>query len=123
MCSSDLELFVLQARPETVHAPVQDPSLHTYRLSQKGAVLLRGRSVGTKIGAGPVRILRSGADLAAFRTGEVLVAAMTDPDCESVLKRAAAVVTDQGGRTCHAAILSRELGIPCIVGTRGATST
>jgi pyruvate,water dikinase len=117
------ELFVVQARPETVHAPKLDSTLEVDRLSQKGPVLLRGRSVGQRIGSGPVRIVRSAADLAAFQTGEVLVAAMTDPDWESVLKRAAAIVTDQGGRTCHAAIISRELGIPCIVGTRGATTT
>jgi pyruvate,water dikinase len=117
------ELYVLQARPETVHAPVQSTILETYRLDKKGTVLVRGRSVGTKIGCGAVRMVRGAADLAAFRTGEVLVASMTDPDWESVLKRAAAVITDQGGRTCHAAIISRELGIPCIVGTRGATTT
>jgi pyruvate,water dikinase len=87
----------------------------------KGKVLARGKSVGSRIAVGSVRIVHSVADLSDFREGEVLVAAMTDPDWEPVLRRAAAVVTDHGGRTCHAAIVSREIGIPCVVGTGDAT--
>ena len=115
------ELFVLQARPETVHSRAARPALHFFHRRGKGNVLLRGRSVGTLVGSGPVRVVRSVADLPAFQAGEVLVAPMTDPDWEPVLQRAAAVVTDEGGRTCHAAIVSRELGIPCVVGTGNAT--
>jgi pyruvate,water dikinase len=91
-------------------------------LQQKGRVLVRGTSVGAKIGIGRARIVRSVDELNSFGKGEVLVAEMTDPDWEPVLQRAAAVVTDQGGRTCHAAIVSRELGIPCVVGTGNATA-
>jgi pyruvate, water dikinase len=116
------ELFILQARPETVHSQVVAPSLELWRRRGEGRVLLTGRSVGTRVGSGPVRVVRSAAELGAFRPGEILVAPMTDPDWEPVLKEAAAVVTDEGGRTCHAAIVSRELGIPCVVGTTAATS-
>lgn len=115
------ELFVVQARPETVHSQRRQRALELLRLQAKGRVLVRGKSVGSAIGAGTVRVVHAAADLAAVRDGEVLVAAMTDPDWEPVLKRAAAVVTDQGGRTCHAAIVSRELGLPCVVGTGNAT--
>jgi pyruvate,water dikinase len=114
------ELFIVQARPETVHAQAK-PAIDVYSLQERSEVLVRGRSVGSRIGAGPVRIVRQPADLQQFQTGDVLVAEMTDPDWEPVLARAAAVVTDQGGRTCHAAIISRELGIPCVVGTSSAT--
>jgi pyruvate, water dikinase len=115
------ELFVVQARPETVHSQARPGTLELFRLRGRGAVLARGKSVGARIGAGPVRVVHTPADLGAFRDGEVLVASMTDPDWEPVLKRAGAVVTDQGGRTCHAAIVSRELGIPCVVGTGRGT--
>lgn len=115
------ELFIVQARPETVHAQ-RSSALESYRLLGEGRVLVHGKSVGSKIGAGPVRVIRDVADLPKFQTGEVLVAPMTDPDWEPVLRRASAVVTDQGGRTCHAAIISRELGIPCVAGTHDATS-
>jgi pyruvate,water dikinase len=114
------ELFILQARPETVHAQ-RGNRLTTFRRLGKGRVLLTGRSVGGSVAAGLVRVVRTPADLPAFQKGEVLVAPMTDPDWEPVLKRAAAVITDEGGRTCHAAIVSRELGIPCVVGTGAAT--
>jgi len=114
------ELFILQARPETVHSQAS-PKLSVYRRRGQGRILLTGRSVGTGVAAGPVRVVPSPAALSSFRTGEVLVARMTDPDWEPVLKRAAAVVTDEGGRTCHAAIVSRELGIPCVVGAERAT--
>ena len=117
------ELFVVQARPETVHARSQRAILEMYRMKGKGKVRLVGRSVGAKVGTGRVRVIHDATELASFVDGEVLVAAMTDPDWEPVLARAGAVVTDQGGRTCHAAIVSRELGIPCVVGTSTATRT
>jgi pyruvate, water dikinase len=117
------ELFVVQARPETVHARETAPPIEIFRLRGRGRVLARGRSVGSRVGAGPVRVVRSTGDLAAFRDGDVLVAEMTDPDWEPVLRRAAAVVTDKGGRTCHAAIVARELGLSCVVGTHDATRT
>jgi pyruvate, water dikinase len=114
------QLFVLQARPETVHSQ-ESPRLSLFRRRGTGRVLLTGRSVGTQVATGPVRVVGSPAALPGFRAGEVLVARMTDPDWEPVLAQAAAVITDEGGRTCHAAIVSRELGIPCVVGTGTAT--
>jgi pyruvate,water dikinase len=116
------ELFLLQARPETVHARRAGAELERFHLERRGEVLAKGRSVGEKIGQGPARIIRSVVDLEQLLDGEVLVTEMTDPDWEPVMKRAAAVVTDRGGRTCHAAIVSRELGIPAIVGTGTATA-
>lgn len=116
------ELFIVQARPETVHSQQERPVFELYKLRETGKVLAQGKSVGQRIGAGKVRLIHSTVDLDRFQDGEVLVAEMTDPDWEPVLKRAAAVVTDQGGRTCHAAIVSRELGIPCVVGTGNATA-
>jgi pyruvate,water dikinase len=115
------KLYIVQARPETVHAQAGPPKFEMFRIRGKGNVLVHGKSVGTKIGTGRVRVVHSPSELSAFRPGDVLVAAMTDPDWEPVLKSAAAVVTDHGGRTCHAAIVSRELGIPCVVGTGDAT--
>jgi pyruvate,water dikinase len=115
------ELFVLQARPETVHAAVRKTSMDVYTLQEKREPILSGRSVGSKVGAGPVRVIRSPDELTAFRPGEVLVTDMTDPDWEPTMKMAAAIVTNRGGRTCHAAIVSRELGVPCVVGTERAT--
>ena len=117
------ELFVVQARPETVHSQQAKPLIELFKLRGKGTRLLTGRAVGGRIGAGPVRIVRGQDDMRDFRDGEVLVAPMTDPDWEPVLRRASAVVTDQGGRTCHAAIVSRESGIPCVVGTNKASAT
>jgi pyruvate,water dikinase len=117
------ELFVLQARPETVHTLArQATTLEVYRLKGTGPVLVKGRSVGQKIGAGPARVVKGVEGLADFRPGEVLVADMTDPDWEPTMKMAAAVVTNRGGRTCHAAIVSREIGVPCVVGTERATA-
>jgi pyruvate,water dikinase len=116
------ELFILQARPETVHSTGRKATLEVYRLTGTAALLLKGRSVGSRIGAGPVRIVRSAAELKQFRPGDVLVAEMTDPDWEPTMKMAAAIVTNRGGRTCHAAIVSRELGVPCVVGTERATA-
>jgi len=117
------ELFILQARPETVHSRAEKTTtLEVYRLEKKGTVLLEGRSIGEKIGSGPVRVVRDVDDLKDFRPGEVLVADMTDPDWEPTMKMAAAIVTNRGGRTCHAAIVSREVGVPCVVGTERATT-
>ena len=115
------ELFIVQARPETVHSQRARPTLELWRRSGEGTVLVTGRSVGSGVASGPVRVILDPRELSEFRDGEVLVAPMTDPDWEPVLKRAAAVITDEGGRTCHAAIVSRELGIPCVVGTVQAT--
>ncbi|MDP1570571.1 MAG: phosphoenolpyruvate synthase [Vicinamibacterales bacterium] len=116
------ELFLVQARPETVHARRDPLVLERFHLEARGEVLATGRSVGGKIGQGPARVIRSVADLEQLREGDVLVTEMTDPDWEPVMKRASAVVTDRGGRTCHAAIVSRELGLPAIVGTGTGTS-
>jgi pyruvate,water dikinase len=118
------ELFLVQARPETVHARrTKRTVLERHVLDERADVLAKGLSVGEKIGKGTVRIIRSVADLDRLRDGEVLVTEMTDPDWEPVMKRAAAIVTDRGGRTAHAAIVSRELGIPAIVGTGNGTTT
>jgi pyruvate,water dikinase len=111
------ELFIVQARPETVHSRSDAPKIELFRLGGAGRVLVSGKAVGSRVGAGRVRVIRSTSELVGFQPGEVLVAPMTDPDWEPVLARAAALVTDQGGRTCHAAIVSRELGLPCVVGT------
>ena len=116
------ELFLLQARPETVHARESGLVLERHVLDGSGEVLAAGRSVGERIGAGRARVIRSVHDLEQLGPGEVLVTEMTDPDWEPVLKRAAAIVTDRGGRTCHAAIVSRELGIPAVVGTERGTA-
>jgi len=117
------ELFIVQARPETVHsAKPQAAAASVYRLKDKPSkVLVSGQAVGEKIGVGVVRVVREIAQLASVRDGEVLVAQSTDPDWEPVMRRVAAIVTDQGGRTAHAAIVSREFGIPCIVGAGDAT--
>jgi pyruvate, water dikinase len=116
------DLYIVQARPETVHAQAT-ARLERFELRETGPVLIHGKSVGSKIGCGPVRVIRELSQLSSFLPGDVLVAPMTDPDWEPILRKAAAVVTDQGGRTCHAAIISRELGIPCVVGSHDATST
>jgi pyruvate,water dikinase len=115
------ELFIVQARPETVHTHRRIAQREIYHLRQKGTILLQGRSVGEKIGVGRVRVIRDVHELPQFQAGEVLVADMTDPDWEPTMKMAAAIVTNRGGRTCHAAIVSREIGVPCVVGTGEAT--
>ena len=115
------ELFILQARPETVQSQKDVNVLESYVLLEKKAPLVTGTSVGSKIGAGPVNVIASASDIKNFRKGEVLVTDMTDPDWEPIMKIAAAIVTNKGGRTCHAAIVSRELGVPCIVGTGKGT--
>jgi pyruvate,water dikinase len=115
------ELFIVQARPETVQSRRRFDTLEIYRLKDKGRALIQGRSVGEKIAQGPVRVVRSAQNLHEVRDGDVLVTEKTDPDWEPMMKKAAAIVTDRGGRTCHAAIVSRELGLPAIVGTATAT--
>jgi pyruvate,water dikinase len=116
------QLFILQARPETVQSRRKPGTIESFTLGKRGEVLVSGRSVGDKVAAGKVRILKGPADMAEFQAGEVLVADKTDPDWEPVMKKAAAIVTNRGGRTCHAAIVSRELGVPAIVGTEDATA-
>ncbi len=115
------ELFIVQARPETVQSLRERDVLETYRLTQKGTVLVRGRSVGDRIASGPVRVIKSVHQIDEFREGDVLVTDKTDPDWEPIMKKASAIVTNRGGRTCHAAIVSRELGLAAIVGTERGT--
>ncbi len=115
------QLFIVQARPETIHSVKNPNVLLRYVLTKKGKLLCAGHSVGEKIGQGKVKKIMNVKEIGKFRTGEVLVTEMTDPDWEPVMKQAAAIVTDSGGRTCHAAIVSREFGIPCVVGTKDAT--
>jgi pyruvate,water dikinase len=115
------ELFILQARPETVQSQKDCDIMETYRLTQRGRVLVKGRSVGEKIASGPVRMIKSAQYLQQFKEGEVLVTDKTDPDWEPIMKKAAAIVTNRGGRTCHAAIVSRELGLAAVVGTEKGT--
>jgi pyruvate,water dikinase len=118
---ADGKLYVLQARPETVKAGEKVDTLRRYRLKQRSEVLATGRAIGQKIGSGPVRIVKTAGEMSSVRDGDVLVTDMTDPDWEPVMKRAAAIVTNRGGRTCHAAIIARELGIPAVVGCGDAT--
>ncbi len=115
------KLYIVQARPETVHAVKNENVLESYVLEQQSAVLARGDPVGSKIGRGKVNVLESAFEISEFRKGEVLVTDKTDPDWEPIMRIASAIVTDRGGRTCHAAIVSRELGIPCIIGTGNGT--
>lgn len=115
------ELFILQARPETVQSRKAAEVIETFKLKQRGKVLVTGRSVGEKIAAGPVRVIKSAEFINQFKDGEILVTDKTDPDWEPIMKKAAAIVTNRGGRTCHAAIVSRELGVPAIVGTEHGT--
>jgi pyruvate,water dikinase len=115
------ELFIVQARPETVQSQKQFDTLEVYRLKEKARVLAQGRSIGEKIAQGPVRIVRSVKNLQEVRKGDILVTEKTDPDWEPTMKKTAAIVTNRGGRTCHAAIVSRELGLPAIVGTENGT--
>ncbi|HDM67226.1 MAG TPA: phosphoenolpyruvate synthase, partial [Thermoplasmatales archaeon] len=116
------ELYIVQARPETVHSQRDVATLQTYVLEEKGRLLVQGEAVGTKIGQGEVNIIEDVKDIRRFQKGQVLVTDMTDPDWEPIMKIASAIVTNRGGRTCHAAIISRELGIPCVIGTGNATS-
>jgi pyruvate,water dikinase len=115
------ELWLLQARPETVQSR-RGQTIHRFRLRERSEVLARGRSIGHRIGTGTARVIRDVEDMQRIEPGDVLVADMTDPDWEPVMKRAAAIVTNRGGRTCHAAIIARELGIPAVVGCGTATT-
>jgi pyruvate, water dikinase len=115
------ELFIVQARPETVQSRRNLDVLEAYVLSERSTVLARGRSVGSKIATGRVRVIQSVAHIGRFQPGEVLVTDKTDPDWQPIMKQAAAIITNRGGRTCHAAIVSRELGVPAIVGTEHGT--
>ena len=119
---ADGQLYILQARPETVQSRA-GTTIEKHRLTERGEVRVEGRAIGAKIGAGPVRVLTDLEGMHDFVPGEVLVADMTDPDWEPIMKRASAIVTNRGGRTCHAAIIARELGIPAVVGTGNATRT
>ncbi|MFB3925229.1 MAG: phosphoenolpyruvate synthase [Syntrophales bacterium] len=115
------ELFILQARPETVQSQKDVNVLENYVLLESRPAVVSGTAVGSKIGVGPVHVIESVNEIKSFKKGEVLVTDMTDPDWEPIMKIAAAIVTNKGGRTCHAAIVSRELGVPCIVGTGSGT--
>jgi pyruvate,water dikinase len=119
----DGKLYILQARPETVKSNAKAGISESYRLKQHGKVLASGRAIGQKIGAGPVRIIENVREMHRVEPGDILVTDMTDPDWEPVMKKAAAIVTNRGGRTCHAAIIARELGIPAVVGCGSATET
>jgi pyruvate,water dikinase len=116
------ELFIVQARPETVHSQKNVAMLETYILQEEGNVIIEGEAVGNKIGQGMVNVIENAKDINKFQKGQVLVTDMTDPDWEPIMKIASAIVTNRGGRTCHAAIISRELGIPCVIGTGNGTS-
>jgi pyruvate,water dikinase len=115
------ELFIVQARPETVHSQMDTAMLRTYVLEEEGELLLTGEAVGTKIGQGEVNVIEESSEIHQFKRGQVLVTDMTDPDWEPIMKVAGGIVTNKGGRTCHAAIVSRELGVPCVIGTVNGT--
>ncbi len=118
----DGKLYILQARPETVKSQESESRiLRRYNIEDKGAVLVEGRAIGQKIGQGVVRLVKDASEMDVVQAGDILVTDMTDPDWEPVMKRAAAIVTNRGGRTCHAAIIARELGIPAVVGCGNAT--
>lgn len=119
----DGKLYILQARPETVKSRASTQVLERYTLNGKGDILSEGRSIGQRIGQGRARIIRDISEMHRVEPGDVLISDMTDPDWEPVMKRAAAIVTNRGGRTCHAAIIARELGIPAVVGCGDATKT
>jgi pyruvate,water dikinase len=114
------ELFIVQARPETIHSQKDMTSYESYRLVDQGEILVSGTAVGMKVGSGEANVIESSTEIDRFKEGQVLVTSMTDPDWEPIMKIAAAIVTNKGGRTCHAAIVSRELGIPCVIGTGNA---
>jgi pyruvate,water dikinase len=117
------KLYIVQARPETVKSRAHATQLERFHLNERGKVLAEGRAIGQKIGSGKARVIRSLADMNKVQAGDVLIADMTDPDWEPVMKRASAIVTNRGGRTCHAAIIARELGVPAVVGTGNALDT
>jgi pyruvate,water dikinase len=120
---TDGQLYILQARPETVKSQSKGKAEQRYKLKGTGTVLAEGRAIGQKIGTGPVRIVHDIKDMDQVQAGDILVTDMTDPNWEPVMKRASAIVTNRGGRTCHAAIIARELGIPAVVGCGDATET
>jgi len=120
---NDGKLYILQARPETVKSRSNKQILERYRLQKKGRILSEGRSIGQRIGQGTVKIIKDTSEMHRIEPGDVLVSDMTDPDWEPVMKRASAIITNRGGRTCHAAIIARELGIPAVVGCGDATKT
>ena len=120
---TDGQLYILQARPETVKSQQKGQAEQRFTLKARGAVLAEGRAIGQKIGAGPVRLVHNISEMDRVQPGDVLVTDMTDPNWEPVMKRASAIVTNRGGRTCHAAIIARELGIPAVVGCGDATET
>ncbi|HOV18637.1 MAG TPA: phosphoenolpyruvate synthase [Ottowia sp.] len=120
---TDGQLYILQARPETVKSQAHGKTEHRYKLKGSSTVLAEGRAIGQKIGTGPVRIVHNISEMDQVQAGDVLVTDMTDPNWEPVMKRASAIVTNRGGRTCHAAIIARELGIPAVVGCGDATET
>ncbi|WP_338891843.1 phosphoenolpyruvate synthase [Aeromonas rivipollensis] len=117
----DGKLYIVQARPETVRSRQEANTLERFALKQSGKVLIEGRAIGHKIGSGPARVISSISQMDEVQPGDVLVTDMTDPDWEPIMKRASAIVTNRGGRTCHAAIIARELGIPAVVGCGDAT--
>lgn len=117
------ELFIVQARPETIHSHKDSNTYQSCRILERGKVLATGTAVGTKVGQGAVNIIQSTTEMDRFKDGQVLVTSMTDPDWEPIMKIASAIVTNKGGRTCHAAIVSRELGIPCVIGTGNGDET
>ena len=117
----DGEIYILQARPETVKSQMKGQVEQRFKLKGKGTVLTQGRAIGQKIGSGPVRIVQNISEMDQVKAGDVLVTDMTDPNWEPIMKRASAIVTNRGGRTCHAAIIARELGIPAVVGCSNAT--
>ncbi|MDK2348369.1 MULTISPECIES: phosphoenolpyruvate synthase [Pseudomonas aeruginosa group] len=117
----DGKLYIVQARPETVKSRASATVMERYLLKEKGSVLVEGRAIGQRIGAGPVKVINDVSEMDKVQPGDVLVSDMTDPDWEPVMKRASAIVTNRGGRTCHAAIIARELGIPAVVGCGNAT--
>lgn len=114
------KIYIVQARPETVKSRTKATQIERYQLGHRGDVLIEGRSIGQKIGSGVARVIQSIADMDKLKPGDVLVADMTDPDWEPIMKRASAIVTNRGGRTCHAAIIARELGVPAVVGCGNA---
>ncbi len=120
---SDGKLYILQARPETVESRVNASTVERFKLEEKGRVLAQGRAIGQRIGVGVAKIIHDASEMAKVEPGDVLITDMTDPDWEPVMKRASAIVTNRGGRTCHAAIIARELGIPAVVGCNNATET
>ncbi|MCU7937019.1 MAG: phosphoenolpyruvate synthase [Candidatus Thiodiazotropha sp. (ex Dulcina madagascariensis)] len=120
---SDGRLYILQARPETVESRVDVASVERFKLEERGKVLAQGRAIGQRIGSGVAKIIHNASEMAKVAAGDVLITDMTDPDWEPVMKRASAIVTNRGGRTCHAAIIARELGIPAVVGCHDATET